>query len=85
MERNVNTSENERNTNVRRRLFIDENEGEDERENYDNLIMEDNLQQSERVRNEWFFFYVKFKENRLLKLFFSSIKYKLYIDNVIVC
>jgi len=52
MERNVNTSENERNTNVRRQLFIDENEGEYERQNYDNLIMEDNLQQAERVRNE---------------------------------
>lgn len=40
----------ERNTNVRRKLFTDENEGEDEKQNYDNLIMEDNLKQSERVR-----------------------------------
>lgn len=47
MERNA--SANER-SNVCRQLFIDENEGEDEEQNYENLIMEDNLQQSERVR-----------------------------------
>lgn len=53
MERNVNTSENLRNR-TRRQLFADESEdeSEDERQNFHNQIMEDNLQQSENVRNE---------------------------------
>lgn len=77
MERNVDTSENPRNR-ARRQLFVNENESEDERQNSYNQIMEDSLQQSEEVRNEWILFYIKSKKNRLLKLFIPFIKYKIY-------
>lgn len=51
MERNA--SGNKRN--VCRKLFADENEDEDERQNYDNLIMEENIRQSERDKEKWNF------------------------------